>query len=112
MVLPGRPPGVDAGRPALVPRLEVGVLLVPLGVPVGELALALGQERFLGPDSIELKQFGLVYGLKSHLSLGLRFPTQHNFVKSGYFRNVLKLGTGLNSAVDLQRMQCLVNLLM
>ena len=56
MVLPGRPPGVDAGRPALVPRLEVGVLLVPLGVPVGELALALGQERLLGTDSIELKK--------------------------------------------------------
>ena len=45
--LPGRPPGVDAGRPALVPRLEVGVLFVSVGVPLGELLLALGQERLL-----------------------------------------------------------------
>merc|ERR1719322_1627353 len=47
VVLPGRPPRVDAWRPSLVPRLEVGVLLVPLGVPIGKLPLALGQERLL-----------------------------------------------------------------
>ena len=47
VVLPGRPPRVDAGRPGLLARLEVGVLLVALAVAVGELALALGQERLL-----------------------------------------------------------------
>ena len=82
------PEGVDVGDEVLVPVEVVHPAVEPLAVRGVEL-LAEGDHVVVGPDPLAAgaqfnrQNFGLSFGLKNHLSFGLRFPTLRKCSKMG-----------------------------